>query len=106
MTGAFEIQYTAAARIDLIRLFDHLLDRAHTVEGFDAAQNAIDVLIKGVERNLRRTPLIFPKAGSSPFLRESLVPFGASGYVALYEIARASVINILAIRHQLKDDCL
>ena len=104
MSGTFNVQYTTAARVDLIRLFDHLLDEAQTVEDFDAAQGVIDALIGAVERQLSRTPFIFRKAGSSPFLRELLIPFGASGYVALYEIASASTVNVLALRHQLEDD--
>lgn len=39
-------------------------------------------------------------------LRELLIPFGASGYVALFEIVNAEVVHVLAIRHQLEDDYL
>jgi plasmid stabilization system protein ParE len=102
--GGFEVQYTDAARDDLIRLFDHLLGRAQSIEDFDAAQGVIDALVDEVDRHLSRKPFIFRKAAASPFLRELLVPFGASGYVALYEIASASMVNILAVRHQLEED--
>jgi hypothetical protein len=33
------------------------------------------------------------------------MPFGHSGYVALFEIENASTVTILAVRHQLEDDC-
>ncbi|MFN6996361.1 MAG: plasmid stabilization protein [Aquincola tertiaricarbonis] len=37
-------------------------------------------------------------------MRELLISFGAEGYVALFEIADASRVHVLAIRHQLEDD--
>ena len=41
---------------------------------------------------------------SNPFLRELLIPFGAAGYVALFEIEANSIVSILAVRHQREDD--
>ena len=104
MKGAFNVRYTAAARDDLLRLFDFLLAQAQTVEEFDAAQGAIDALRTAVQHHLSRTPFIFRKVGNSAFLRELIIPFGSSGYVALYEIAAVDTVNILAVRHQLEDD--
>ena len=104
MSGEFEIYYTKSARDDLLRLFDFLLDRAETAEDFDAAQVAIDTITAEVGSHLRRTPFIFRKAGQSPFLRELIIPFGSTGYVALYEIKDGTTVNILAVRHQLEDD--
>ncbi len=46
----------------------------------------------------------YRKAGKSPFLRELVIPFGHSGYVALFEIEDAATVTILAVRHQLEDD--
>ena len=102
--AVFEVRYTAAARDDLLRLFDFLLERAQTIEEFDAAQLAIDALRTAVQGHLSRTPFIYRKAGNRVFLRELIVPFGNSGYVALYEIAGSDTVNILAVRHQLEDD--
>jgi len=104
MKGEFEIRYTDTARDDLLRLFDFLLDRAQTVEEFDAAQVAIDTITTEVESHLSRAPFIFRKAGQSPFLRELVIPFRSAGYVVLYEIEDGSTVNILAVRHQLEDD--
>jgi plasmid stabilization system protein ParE len=104
MTGEFEVRYTDAARDDLLRLFDFLLDRANTVEDFDAAQLAIDVITAEVEGHLARSPFIYRKVGDSPFRRELIIPFRAFGYVVLYEIEDGSNVNILAVRHQLEDD--
>lgn len=104
MSEGFEVRYTDDARADLLRLFDFLLDRAQTIDDFDAAQMAIDAVIIGVESHLTRTPFIFRKAGKSPFLRELVIPFRRGGYVALYEIVGSTVVNILVVRHQMEDD--
>jgi len=40
----------------------------------------------------------------SPFLRELVIPFGGTGYVALSEIAGNSTVVIAAVRHQREDD--
>lgn len=44
-----------------------------------------------VESHLGRTPFIFRKAASSPFLRKLAIAF-------------RDIVNVLAIRHQLEDD--
>jgi plasmid stabilization system protein ParE len=100
----FEVRYAEAARQDLLRLFDFLLERARTTEDFDAAQAVIDSLCDTVERHLALAPFAYRKAADSPFLRELLIPLGATGYVALYEIQAAQVVLILALRHQREDD--
>ena len=74
------------------------------MEDFDAAQVAVDAIRAAIQHQLSTTPFIFRKAGESPFLRELVIPFGASGYVALYEIEGSSLVRILAVRHQLEDD--
>jgi plasmid stabilization system protein ParE len=104
MMGNFEVCYTDAARNDLLLLFDFLLERAQTLEDFDDAQFAIDAIKIGIEGHLSRSPFIFRKAGKSPFLRELIIPFRSSGYVALYEIEDRETVSILAVRHQLEDD--
>ena len=98
------MRYTDVARVDLLRLYDFLLDAAQTIDDFDRAEIAVNTITTAVEGQLGRTPFIFRKVGDSPFLRELLIPFGRAGYVALYEIAPGSVVNILAVRHQIEDD--
>ena len=105
MNGSFEVRYSDSARDDLLRLFDFVLERARTAEDLDAAQAAIDAIQDAVERNLSRSPFVYRKAADSPFLRELTISFGGTGYVALYEIEDASHVTILAVRHQLEDDC-
>lgn len=104
MTGGFAVRYTDAARDDLLRLFDFLLDRARTAEEFDDAQLAISAITAAVEDHLGRSPFIYRKVGDSPFRRELIIPFRASGYVVLYEIEDRSTVTIVAVRHQLEDD--
>ncbi len=100
---SFVVRYSASARDDLKRLYEYLLDRATTVEHLDMAAQALGTIIGSVD-SLGRSPFIYRKAGTSPFLRELLIPFGNSGYVALFEIEDASTVTILALRHQLEDD--
>ena len=104
MSAAFEVRYSDAAREDLFRLFDFLLERAQTAEDFNSAQLAVDAIRETVERSLSRMPFVYRKAGDSPFLRELLIPFRDAGYVALYEIKDAAHVTVLAVRHQLEDD--
>jgi hypothetical protein len=50
-------------------------------------------------------PLGHRKAiSTNPFLRELVIPFGASGHVALFEIDDDKTITILAVRHRQEDD--
>jgi len=100
---SFAVRYSAGARDDLIRLYQFLLDRASTVEDLDLAEQALNAISSAMD-SLGRSPFIYRKAGQSPFLRELLIPFGHSGYVALFEIEDASTVTILAVRHQLEDD--
>jgi len=100
---SFRVRYSASARYDLKRLYEYLLDCSTTVEGLDLAGRALATIIDSVD-SLGRSPFIYRKSGASPFLRELLMPFGNSGYVALFEIEDASTVTILAVRHQLEDD--
>jgi plasmid stabilization system protein ParE len=97
------VRYSASARDDLKRLYEYLLDRAKTAEDLEQAERALSAITEAVDR-LSRSPFVYRKAGSSPFLRELLIPCGSSGYVALFEIEDASRVTVLAVRHQLEDD--
>ncbi len=99
---SFVVRYSAGAREDLKRLYTFLLDRT-TTDDLDLAERAIDTVEAAIE-SLRYSPFIYRKADRSPFLRELLIPFGHSGYVALFEIDDATSVTVLALRHQLEDD--
>jgi hypothetical protein len=53
---------------------------------------------------LKTSPFTCRKAGQSPFLRELIIPFGRSGYVALFEVESGTDVVVVAVRHQLEDD--
>ncbi|AKJ31958.1 type II toxin-antitoxin system RelE/ParE family toxin [Caldimonas brevitalea] len=101
---SFEVRFSPEADDDLARLFDFLLDRAQTVEDLDDAQLAIHAIRSAVFHQLAATPYSFRKTGKSPTRRELIIPFGRTGYVALYEISGPSNIVVLAVRHQREED--
>ena len=95
----WRVRYAPSAREELLRLYEFLLEH-----DLDAAEQALDAIEKGVDV-LRSFPFTPRKVQSdAPFLRELLVSFGASGYVALYEIEEDHTVTILALRHQREDD--
>lgn len=101
---SFDVQLTPTAESDLERLFDYLLDRAETTEDLDRAQAAIDTIRAVMQQQLALTPYSFRKAAQSPALRELIIPFGGTGFVALYEIVSPSKVVVLAVRHQREED--
>jgi plasmid stabilization system protein ParE len=95
----FRVRYTPEAEEDLLRLFDFLLEK-----DLQAAERALTTIEGGVEL-LRTSPFSCRKAVSgNPLLRELIIPFGAAGYVALFEVDGPDSVTILAIRHQREDD--
>ena len=102
---SFKVRLTRGAEADLERLFDFLLERELSRNGSDLglSTQAIAALRSGIA-TLKTSPFTCRKAGQSPFLRELIVPFGRSGYVALFEIEDDSNVAVLAVRHQLEDD--
>jgi plasmid stabilization system protein ParE len=101
---SFIVQLSPTAEADLERLFDFLLDRAQTAEDLDRAQSAIDVIRATSLQQLAVTPFSFRKAAQNPTQRELIIPFGGTGYVALYEIVSTSKVVVLAVRHQREED--
>ncbi len=102
---SFKVRLTPDARADLERLFDFVLQRELAREGGDLAlpEKALAAIRAGIA-TLRSSPFTCRKAGRSPFLRELIIPFGRSGYVALFEIEDEAQVSIVAVRHQLEDD--
>jgi plasmid stabilization system protein ParE len=98
---SWRVRYTRAAREDLLRLYAFMLE-----QDASAAARVLDAIDKSLDL-LRAFPFSCRKADpDNPFLREMLVSFGMSGYVALYEIDDNRTVTILAIRHQREDDYL
>jgi plasmid stabilization system protein ParE len=102
---SFRVRFTREAQADLERLFDFVLERELTRDGGDLAlpERALLAIRAGVA-TLKTSPFTCRKAGQSPFLRELIVPFGRTGYVALFEIEGAADVVVTAVRHQLEDD--
>jgi plasmid stabilization system protein ParE len=100
----FEVRFSAAADDDLARLFDFLLDRVETGDDLEFAQSAVEAVRTAAMSHLAATPYSFRKAGKSPTRRELIIPFGATGYVALCEISSPSSVVVLAVRHQREED--
>jgi plasmid stabilization system protein ParE len=95
------VRFTPEARSDLLRLVRFLME-----EDPQAAEAARRALHKGMEL-LADFPFTTRAVQSgNPFLRELVIPFGHSGYVALYEIEDSQTITVLAVRHQREEDYL
>lgn len=101
---SFSVELSPTAQADLERLFDFLIDRSETTEDLDRAQAAIDAIRATVQHRLAITPFSFRKAAQNPAQRELIIPFGGTGYVALYEIVSTSKVMVLAVRHQREED--
>ena len=101
---SFDVQLSPAAEADLERLFDFLLDRAETSEDLDRAQAAIEALRAAALHRLAITPFSFRKAAQNPAQRELIIPFGSTGYLALFEVVSPSKVVVLAVRHQREED--
>lgn len=98
---SFQVRFAPEAEEDLLRLFDFLLE-----QDLALAEKARAAIGKALEL-LETFPFSCRKASGgsgSPFLRELLIPFGDSGYVALFEIEDARFVTILAVRHQREED--
>ena len=102
---SFRVRLTRDAAADLDRLFDFVIERELARDGGDLtlAEQAVAALRAGMA-TLKSSPFTCRKAGQSPFLRELVIPFGRSGYVALFEIEDASNVVVVAVRHQREDD--
>ena len=102
---SYRVRLTRQAEEDLDRLFEFVLERELARDGgtLSLADQALGAIRQGFA-TLRSSPFTCRKAGRSPFLRELVIPFGRSGYVALFEIEDPTNVVVVAVRHQLEDD--
>jgi plasmid stabilization system protein ParE len=100
---SFSVHLTREALEDLQRLEDFLVELALEHGDFELPVRAIDA-IRHELRILQTNPYTCRKVGSNPLERELVIPFGGSGYVALFEIISEREVAISAIRHQREDD--
>ena len=97
----YKVRFTRRAEADLLRLYEFLLE--HDLETAELALGTVTDAL----RLLEQFPFSCRKAGDGhhgPRLREVVIPFGASGYVALFEIDDATTVTVPAVRHQREND--
>ena len=100
---SFSVRLTRGALEDLQRLEDFLVEQALEHGDFDLPVRAVDA-IRRETRILETNPYTCRKVGSSPLERELVIPFGASGYVALFEILSDHEVAVSAFRQRREDD--
>lgn len=102
---SFRVRLTQEAVADLERLYHHVLERELESSSGDLelAERALEAIRAGIA-TLSTSPFTCRKASQDAFLRELIIPFGHTGYVALFEIVDSAEVRIAAIRHQLEDD--
>jgi len=96
----YRVRLTAEAFDDLNRLYGFLLKR-----DLDAAERALAAIERALAL-LAYSPFSCRKAllQKNPRWRELLIPFGHSGYVALFEIDDDRTVTVTAVRHQREED--
>lgn len=101
----FKVIFSEAASQDLEELFDFALQRELDSDtgDLDIPARALQAIKDGIGF-LETSPFACRKAGSSPFLRELVVPFGRTGYVVLFDIVDGETVIDGAVRHQREDD--
>jgi plasmid stabilization system protein ParE len=102
---SFQVVFSAEAEDDLMSLFDPVLARelSRPTGDLDIAARAIEA-IKQACLLLTHSPFSCRKIGKSAFVRELIIPFGAAGYVAMFEIRDSETVIIGAVRHQRESD--
>ena len=105
MTTQYTVTLLQEAVADLRRLEDFAIERevASETPDWSAPQRALDAIREGM-RLLSWSPYSCRRAelgnGRS---RELIVPFGATGYVVLFEVVDIVVV-VGAVRHQREED--
>lgn len=96
----FGVRFTTEAQQDIKRLYAFILERDDA--GYDTAQRALNAIKIGID-SLKHNPFSCRKT-NTPFLRELVISFGATGHVALFEIEDNQTVTTLTIRHQREED--
>lgn len=101
----YQVRFTREAQQDLERLFDFVIERELARDGGDLALADLALAaIQAAMSVLERFPFTCRKASDNPFVRELIIPFGNTGYVALFEIVDGKNVVVGAVRHQREDD--
>lgn len=99
----YTVYLTREALDDLRRLEDFLVERALEHGDWDLPGRAVDA-IRSEMRILETNPYTCRMAQGDPLERELIIPFGGSGYVALFEIISDDEVAVSALRNQREDD--
>jgi plasmid stabilization system protein ParE len=101
----YKVECSQAANEYLGRPFNIATQRELDSESGDMEipDRAVQAIKNGVAF-LRSSLFACRKVGNSPFIRELVIPFGSTGYVAMFEIVDGNTVIIGAIRHQREDD--
>ncbi|MGJ7498686.1 type II toxin-antitoxin system RelE/ParE family toxin [Variovorax sp. RT4R15] len=99
----YTVALTLEALEDLLRLEDFLIEAALQHGDFDLPRRAV-AAIRAEFRILETNPFTCRIAEEDRLERELIIPFGASGYVALFRIISDREVAVAAIRHQREDD--
>lgn len=86
-----------------MRLEDFLIESVLQHGDFDLPRRAV-ASIRTELRILETNPFTCRIADDDRLERELVIPFGASGYVALFRIVSEKEVVVAAIRHQREDD--
>ena len=100
---SYTVVLTHEALEDLMRLEDFLVETAIQHGDFDLPNRAL-AAIRTEFRILETNPFTCRIADDDRLERELVIPFGASGYVALFRIIGEREVAVAAIRHQREDD--
>lgn len=93
-----QVRLSARAQSDLVRLHTFLLSK-----DVDVAKRAV-LAIRDAFMPLKHAPMIGRPVEDSDDLRELVIDYGSSGYLALYRFEVAlDAVTILAIKHQRED---
>ena len=93
------VTLSARAQTDLSRLHTSLVGK-----DINAAKRAV-LAIREAFLPLQHAPMIGRPVEDHGDLRELVIDFGTSGYLALYRFEpRLDAVTILAIKHQREDD--
>ena len=92
-----EVRFAIGADDDLVRLYGFLVER-----DLEVAEEAL-VTIRSALEGAAAFPFSCRKVWRTGRLRECVIPFGHTGFVAVFEIADDHIL-VLAVRHQREDD--
>lgn len=93
----YQVRYTVEAEQDLLRLAEFEFKATGDTRGTDYLQTML--------RNLGENPQIGKQYDEYRGIRQIHVPFGRSGYSALYKVHDVvEVVGILRVKHQKEVD--